>query len=680
MKKYSPELEIREGTSDRAVVEEVIHRRIYLKNFILPFIKHNGLIIDIGAHIGSFTIQACSLLHPKVVLAIEPERDNFSHLIKNVAKARFKKIVHPIQVALWDSPAKKELYCQPANPSTHSLLPSWREWMTNPLRLDPNADAYEIQPVQTDTLDNVLKSVQLEHAKIEVIKIDVEGAEKQVLEGSSEALRRCNIMIGELHEAILSQDELRRQLVDFVVAIGEPSTSLRVRTFWAVRKAMLKNKTALREFRRAAKIASLEDTIWNLERETMSQNALAASMMDSLTNQLNLTHSSVSWRISAPIRWIGSILVPKPKSQVKLAENMQIAHVQCDPLGALQNPKVRDIFREIIEERLNNNLLSSYYRLGERVESYYIQGHRVSREELAGKIVDFLTFLPKNDPIDAARAFWSEFSFGGGNNAGVPIEVNSIESAYVRICQRTTGVVMIQDLLTQPNLSNGRIVDVGCLSNEFNMAILSQADCNGIRIQKAIGTDIVETTMALNDPRLAFRKQPSSKTLPLESEFADLAILKWALHHMTLDEVTSITREINRILKPGGKAVLIEALVGQDKELYREFLTECRQKDSWPEGPWQKVRRNITKRYFRLSLDEQKAVLALEDYYGHWLESLRTSMPLPFTYLIRDEIGYHFEVTGMNESTQLRRVFGFAPIIHQGPPSIRLVYEKQSAR
>jgi hypothetical protein len=149
---------------------------------------------------------------------------------------------------------------------------------------------------------------------------------------------------------------------------------------------------------------------------------------------------------------------------------------------------------------------------------------------------------------------------------------------------------------------------------------------------------------------------------------------------MTLDEVTSITREINRILKPGGKAVLIEALVGQDKELYREFLTECRQKDSWPEGPWQKVRRNITKRYFQLSLDEQKAVLALEDYYGHWLESLRTSMPLPFTYLTRDEIGYHFEVTGMNESTQLRRVFGFAPIIHQGPPSIRLVYEKQSAR
>jgi ubiquinone/menaquinone biosynthesis C-methylase UbiE len=414
----------------------------------------------------------------------------------------------------------------------------------------------------------------------------------------------------------------------------------------------------------------LQNTIWRLEKENMN-----------LTKQLDATRRSVSWRISAPVRWIGSILVAEPKLKFQaIRENKQIAYIQSNPLGALHNPKVRDVFRQIIEERLNNNLLSSYYKLGESVDSYNILGHTVSREELAGKIVDFLTILPKNDPIDAARAFWNEFSFSEESNAGVPIELVSIESAYRRICQKATGVVMIQDLLTQPNLPNGTIVDVGCSSNELNMTILTQADRNEIKIEKAIGTDIVDTTMASNDPRVAFLRQPSPKTLPLETECADLAILKWTLHHMTVDEVTSIAREINRVLKQSGKAVLIEALVGQDMELYHEFLAECKQKDTWPEGPWQKLRRNITKRYFRLSLDEQKAVLALEDYYGHWLESMRTDMPLPFTYLTHDEIDHQFEVTGMNESPQLRRVFGFAPIIHQGPPSIRLVYEKQTAR
>ena len=101
MNDYLPEVfEIR-GAPDREVVEEVVKRKVYLKDFILPFIKPNGLIIDIGAHIGSFAIQS-SLLQPKAVLAIEPDQSSLDYLIRNVSKAKLGHIIHPIQMALYD--------------------------------------------------------------------------------------------------------------------------------------------------------------------------------------------------------------------------------------------------------------------------------------------------------------------------------------------------------------------------------------------------------------------------------------------------------------------------------------------------------------------------------------------------------------------------------------------------
>jgi len=416
----------------------------------------------------------------------------------------------------------------------------------------------------------------------------------------------------------------------------------------------------------------MQESIWRAERQE--------DEIRSLRMQLEATRSSFSWRITAPVRLLGSVLLALRKLgfEAKLEPPTdKFAYIESNPLVTLQNSTVRNLFRHIVEERLNNDLLSSYYGLGDRVDVYDIQDQRVSREQLVAKIVDFLTAVQENDPIRAAEAFWGQFSFRGkGKSVGVPVEIDSIETAYSIICQKATGVVMIQDLLQQSNLLVGKIIDVGCGSNDFNLAILAQADRIGVRIQKAIGTDIVQATTPRDDPRLEFRKQSSTKTLPIESEYADLVILKWSLHHMTLDEIKAVMLEISRVLRRGGKAIMIEALMGQGKDLYRGFLADCRRKDTWPKGPWQKTRKKITKQYFQLSLNQQKAILALEDYYGHWLEAIRTSMPLPFTYLTSAEIGRHFEAAGMKESFNLRRVFGYAPIIHQGPPSVRLVYEK----
>ena len=290
------QFEIRSGTSDRAILEEVIQRRVYLKNFILPFIKRNGLIIDIGSHIGSFTIQACSLLHPKTVVTLEPDQDNFNYLMKNITKAKFANLVHPVQVALWNFPTNKKLYCQT---SSTSLVPSWHK-LTN-IRGNIASDLTTVQSVQADTLDNTLKSLGLENAHIELIKIDVEGAEEQVLKGSSRALRRCKVVIGELHETVFADDEFRKLMKNFVVIIGEPFTSFRVRYFWAVRRTVLRNKSALKEFLRAAHAAEKHDSIWRARQQE--------ERIQALETEIESIRSSISWRITAPHRLLGSFLL-----------------------------------------------------------------------------------------------------------------------------------------------------------------------------------------------------------------------------------------------------------------------------------------------------------------------------------------------------------------------------------
>jgi len=332
MKDYSPgTFEIRTGTSDIAVIEEVISQRVYLKKFILPFIKRNGFIIDAGAHIGSFTIQSCVMLHPKNVLAIEPDRNNFSYLLKNITKAGFSNSVYPIQIALWHVAARETLYGQPSNPSSYSLLPSWRELMTK-FELETSPDKAEAYSVQTDTVDNVLYSLHLGHEPIDLMKIDVEGAEEQVLKGSTNALRRCNVVVGELHETLLSEGRFRKMLKGFVVSIGEPFTSLRVRTFWAVKKKMLKTRAKHRKFLDAGRIADMEDVIWRLNRQlSVNQNQIETlnhalnQAIDNLAAQQNLTrslvdniHNSVSWKLTAPVRWLGSVSTSRNSSRRKL--------------------------------------------------------------------------------------------------------------------------------------------------------------------------------------------------------------------------------------------------------------------------------------------------------------------------------------------------------------------------
>jgi FkbM family methyltransferase len=145
------------------------------QEFIRPYLKPGSIAIDVGAHIGNFTVPMARALGPTgAVISFEPFPVVFDCLEANVRKAANEEIdfarVVRIQKAVGVTNGKTKLYCNPSNIAGASLLGN--------LFGDENGI-----PVEVVTLD----SLPLDK-HVSFIKIDVEGGELDVLKGAEKLL------------------------------------------------------------------------------------------------------------------------------------------------------------------------------------------------------------------------------------------------------------------------------------------------------------------------------------------------------------------------------------------------------------------------------------------------------------------------------------------------------------
>jgi len=182
---------------DAATVEEVIYKRIY-ERFFSP--GPGETVIDVGAHIGSFTVMAAREVGPSgKVVSLEPSAPNFKLLNLNISTNHFDNAkALNLAAGSTDDVGELRLYNRQGGNSFYS-----REL---PL--------IGSQSVKITTLDSVAESLKLD--RIDFVKIDVEGHELEVLKGASEILGEDHPKIVlETHEFGPSVEDLTGYLEKF---------------------------------------------------------------------------------------------------------------------------------------------------------------------------------------------------------------------------------------------------------------------------------------------------------------------------------------------------------------------------------------------------------------------------------------------------------------------------------
>jgi len=140
---------------------------------ICTLLKPGMTFIDIGSNKGDFSLLAAKIVEDTgAVLAFEPELDNCHWMRRSMELNGYNNITL-YDIALGDTNEPTQLYLGEKS-GWHSLIPS---------TLNPDQGTIDIQ---MRALDDVLGDIECKH--VDMIKIDVEGAELKVLEGAKSTL------------------------------------------------------------------------------------------------------------------------------------------------------------------------------------------------------------------------------------------------------------------------------------------------------------------------------------------------------------------------------------------------------------------------------------------------------------------------------------------------------------
>ena len=146
----------------------------------------NPVIIDVGAHHGVYAVLLGGLLKQKsrggVLIAIEPDAANIAILKDNVHRNNLQDIVNVVECAVSEYAGEMDFVSQG---SEGYLLP------------ENSAGKKVADKIKVETLGDIICQFHL--TKVDLLMIDVEGAELPVLKGFPWEIMKPAMILCELH-------------------------------------------------------------------------------------------------------------------------------------------------------------------------------------------------------------------------------------------------------------------------------------------------------------------------------------------------------------------------------------------------------------------------------------------------------------------------------------------------
>jgi len=169
---------LRLNTSDVCSYRDVLIRQDKSYDPRIPGFSP-GTIVDVGAHIGMASLLFAHNYPKARIIAVEPEAANFVALVRNVSP--HKNIV-PVHAALWKKDGEVRLGKSTAHPKGAFAIAERGD-----------------QRVRAVTMDTLIKETGL--STIDFLKIDIEGAEKDVFQNCA-WIQDVRVIAIELHDRI----------------------------------------------------------------------------------------------------------------------------------------------------------------------------------------------------------------------------------------------------------------------------------------------------------------------------------------------------------------------------------------------------------------------------------------------------------------------------------------------
>ena len=188
---------VRPGSSDSIVLLQNL--MFYPQDLSALNHSNNTVIIDIGAHIGAFSLSCASQKPKTKILCFEPEHNNYQLLKENISLNRFQKQIKIFNFAVDKDNSPKSLFLDNLFPSAHSL---------NKV-LSFSSKSVQVKCI---SLNQIFKQNRL--VKCNLLKLDCEGSEYDILmTATKETLGRVGTILFEFHQTPEKLQQLTKHLI-----------------------------------------------------------------------------------------------------------------------------------------------------------------------------------------------------------------------------------------------------------------------------------------------------------------------------------------------------------------------------------------------------------------------------------------------------------------------------------